>query len=93
LAADRSPALVFILRVGQALAIENGTLQIGFKYRFHKERINESKNNLVLRNMIKEVTGGDVKVSGVVADLPEPPGPPPLEVGKVLEEFGGTVVS
>jgi DNA polymerase-3 subunit gamma/tau len=92
LAADRSPAMVFILRVGQALAIENGTLQIGFKYRFHKERINESKNNLVLRNMIKEVTGGDVKVSGVVADLPEPPGPPPLEVGKVLEEFGGTVV-
>ncbi len=92
LAADRSPALVFILRIGQPMVIENGVLQIGFKYRFHKERINESKNNLVLRNLIKEATGGDVKVNGVVADLPEPPGPPPLEVNKVLEEFGGTVV-
>lgn len=91
--ADRNPALVFILRIGQPIGIENGTLQIGFKYRFHKERINESKNNLVLRNLIKEVTGGDVRVAGVVADLPEPSGPPPLEVGKVLEEFGGTVVS
>ncbi|MFA5413423.1 MAG: DNA polymerase III subunit gamma/tau [Patescibacteria group bacterium] len=91
--ADRSPALVFVLRVGQPVAVENGTLQIGFKYRFHKERINESKNNLVLRNLIKEIMGGDVRVSGIVADLPEPPGPPPLEVGKVLEEFGGTVVS
>jgi len=91
--ADRSPALVFILRIGQPIGIENGTLQIGFKYRFHKERINESKNNLILRNLIKEVTGGDVRVSGIVADLPEPPDPPPLEVGKVLEEFGGTVVS
>lgn len=92
LAADRSPALVFILRIGQPMVIENGVLQIGFKYRFHKERINESKNNLVLRNLIKEATGGDVKVNGVVADLPESPGPPPLEVNKVLEEFGGTVV-
>jgi DNA polymerase-3 subunit gamma/tau len=91
--ADRSPALVFILRIGQPVALDGGTLQIGFKYRFHKERINESKNNLVLRNLIKEVMGGDVRVSGIVADLPEPPGPPPLEVGKVLEEFGGTVVS
>ncbi len=93
LAADRSPALVFILRIGQPIEIINGTLQIGFKYRFHKERVNESKNNLILRNLIKEATGGDVKVSGIVADLPEPPGPPPLEVNKVLEEFGGTVVS
>lgn len=92
LVADRSPALVFVLRIGQPVALENGTLQIGFKYRFHKERINESKNNLVLRNLIKEVMGGNVKISGIVADLPEPSGPPPLEVGKVLEEFGGTVV-
>jgi len=90
--ADRSPALVFILRIGQPVSLDGGTLQIGFKYRFHKERINESKNNLVLRNLIKEVTGGDVRVSGIVADLPEPPGPPPIEVNKVLEEFGGTVV-
>lgn len=91
-AADRNPALVFILRIGQPMGIENGTLQIGFKYRFHKERINESKNNLILRNLIKEITGSDVRVNGVVADLPEPPGPPTVEVGKVLEEFGGTVV-
>jgi DNA polymerase-3 subunit gamma/tau len=91
--ADRNPALVFILRIGQPMAIEGGTLQIGFKYRFHKERINESKNNLILRNLIKEVMGDDVRVSGVVADLPEPSGPPSVEVGKVLEEFGGTVVS
>lgn len=91
-AADRSPSLVFILRIGQPMAIERGTLQIGFKYRFHKERINESKNNLILRNLIKEVLGGDVRVTGVVADLPEPAGPPTVEVGKVLEEFGGKVV-
>lgn len=91
-AADRSPSLVFILRIGQPITLERGTLQIGFKYRFHKERINESKNNLILRNLIKEVLGGDVRVTGVVADLPEPAGPPTVEVGKVLEEFGGTVV-
>jgi hypothetical protein len=67
-------------------------LQIGFKYRFHKERINEAKNNLILRNLIKEVVGSDVGVSGIVVDLPEPSGPPPLEVDKVLEEFGGKIV-
>lgn len=92
LAADRSASLVFILRVGQPMAVQNGTLQIGFKYRFHKERINESKNNLILRNLIKEATGGDVRVAGVVADLPEPESPPTVEVNKVLEEFGGKII-
>lgn len=90
--ADRSPSLVFILRIGQPLAVENGALQIGFKYRFHKERINEAKNNLILRSLIKEVVGSDIGVSGIVADFPEPSGPPPLEVDKVLEEFGGKIV-
>lgn len=92
LVAERSPSLVFILRVGQPIALENGVLQIGFKYRFHKERINETKNNQILRNLIREVLGSDIKINGVVADLPEPPTPPPIEVDKVLEEFGGRIV-
>jgi DNA polymerase-3 subunit gamma/tau len=91
-AADRNPSLVFILRIGQPMAINNGTLEIGFKYRFHKERINEVKNNQILRGLIREVMGSDIKVSGVVADLPEPPRPPAIEVDKVLEEFGGKIV-
>ncbi len=91
-AADRSPSLVFILRIGQPVAVENGNLQIGFKYRFHKERINEAKNNLILRGLIREVLRSQIRVSGIVADLPEPSQPPPIEVNKVLEEFGGKVV-
>jgi len=67
-------------------------LQIGFKYRFHKERINEIKNNQLLRGLIREVMGSDIGVNGVVADLPEPPKPPSVEVDKVLEEFGGKIV-
>jgi DNA polymerase-3 subunit gamma/tau len=92
LAAERNPSLVFILRIGQPVAVENGILQIGFKYRFHKERINEANNNLILRGLIREVLGGEIRVNGIVADLPEPPASPALEVNKVLEEFGGKVV-
>ena len=92
LAADRSPSLVLILRVGQPIIVENGILQIGFKYRFHKERINENKNNLLLKNLIKEAIGSDLGVTGIIADIPEPAEPPPIEVDKVLEEFGGRVV-
>ncbi len=92
LAAERNPSLVFILRVGQPVAIEADNLQIGFKYRFHKERINEAKYNSILRGLIREVIGRDIKVSGIVVDLPEPPSPPPVEINKVLEEFGGKVI-
>lgn len=91
-AADRNPSLVFILRIGQPVSLDNGVLEIGFKYRFHKERINEAKNNQLLRGLIREVMGGDVKINGIVADLPDPPKPPPVEVDKVLEEFGGKIL-
>ncbi len=91
-AGDKNPSLVFILRIGQPMGIENGILQIGFKYRFHKERINEIKNNQLLCGLIREVMGSDIRVNGVVADLPEPPKPPSVEVDKVLEEFGGKVL-
>jgi DNA polymerase-3 subunit gamma/tau len=92
LAALRSPSLVLILRVGQPIIIDNGVLQIGFKYRFHKERINENKNNLILKGLIKEAVGSDLGVTGVIADISEPEEPPPIEVDKVLEEFGGRIV-
>jgi DNA polymerase-3 subunit gamma/tau len=91
-AGDKNPSLVFILRIGQPMVVENGVLQIGFKYRFHKERINEIKNNQLLCGLIREVMGSDIGVNGVVADLPEPPKPPSVEVDKVLEEFGGKIV-
>ena len=91
-AAEKNPSLVLILRVGQPVAVEDGVLQIGFKYRFHKERINEEKNNQILRRLTKEVLGEGIGVAGVIADIPEPEETPPIEVDKVLEEFGGKVV-
>jgi len=45
-----------------------------------------------LRGLIKEILGADMGVNGIVADLPDSSSQPPVEVNKVLEEFGGRVV-
>ena len=46
----------------------------------------------ILKNLIKEAIGSDLGVTGIIADIPEPAESPPIEVDKVLEEFGGRVV-
>lgn len=84
-------SLPLVLQIGQPIGIEDSTLQIGFQYRFHKERLNEPKNRTIVEEVFKKIFGVDLKVNGVIADVTLQK---TEEIGleKILEEFGGRVV-
>ena len=91
-AREFSHSLPLVLRVGEPLALEGDTLQIGFKYRFHKERMNESKNRVVVEKIIKKFFGEEIKINSIIADVVEPSNSEEVGINKILEEFGGKVV-
>ncbi|MCL4459027.1 MAG: DNA polymerase III subunit gamma/tau [Chloroflexi bacterium] len=46
-----------LLRACRPIAVENGTLVLGFFYAFHKERIEEPKNKVIVEGVISKVLG------------------------------------
>lgn len=90
---ESNHSLLLILRVGQPMALEGNILQIGFRYRFHKERLNEPKNLAVIERVIKKIFNEEIKVSSVISDaLPSIDQQEEINLKKILDEFGGRVV-
>jgi len=94
---EANHSLIFILKISKPLAVENNILKIGFKYKLHKEKINERKTKMILEKILEEVLGEKLLVEGVVVpDLEieskgngeKASGP----VADVLKAFGGRIV-
>ncbi len=85
-------SLPLVLRVGQPIGFEDNVLQVGFKYRFHKERLNEPKNRTIVEKVIKKIFNVDLKINGVIADITLPCEVEENNLQQVLKEFGGKLV-
>jgi DNA polymerase-3 subunit gamma/tau len=94
---EANHSLIYILKVSRPLSLEKNILKLGFKYKFHKDKVSENKIKLVLENILAEVFGEKVLIEGVVVpDLEiesksgevEASGP----VADVLKAFGGRIV-
>jgi len=59
-------SLTFILRVCEPRSIENGCLRLAFKYKFHKDRINEVAISNIIKNVLNEVHGANLNIEAVI---------------------------
>jgi DNA polymerase-3 subunit gamma/tau len=59
-------SLTFILRVCEPKKVENGCLELAFKYKFHKDRINEATINSIIKNVLNEVYGLNLNIEAVI---------------------------
>jgi len=57
---DTNTSLVFILKVAEPLALNGNYLQIGFKYAFHKQRIDQSKVKASIEQALQEFFNEDI---------------------------------
>ncbi len=63
---DHNHSLSFILRACQPTDINGNQLCLSFKYKFHKERINEINIRQVVEKVLHEVYGHNITIEAVV---------------------------
>jgi hypothetical protein len=54
-----------IVRMAQPRILPENDLELQFKFAFHQKRVMESKNQQILRAILKEITGQDYKITCV----------------------------
>jgi len=73
-------SLSFILRVCKPIGISNNELTIAFKYKFHKNRVDERAIKDIIEKVLREVYGAPITISAIIdenleiADNNMPPG-------------------
>lgn len=60
---DKNHALNFILGVAEPLAVNGGTVEIGFKYRLQQEKVSEYKNREIIEAVLQEVYGSKYRIT------------------------------
>lgn len=68
---SRSKSLEAILKSGYILGAENGEMKVGFLYRFHSDRLNETSARKALEEVVAETLGVSYRVKSLVASKEE----------------------
>jgi DNA polymerase-3 subunit gamma/tau len=63
-----SRSLEGVLRDGAPIAVEGKAVVLGFSHAFHKERIEDAKNRVMVEKVLSRVTGQDCRVRCVLRD-------------------------
>lgn len=58
----KSRSLQAVLRSGQPVGSEDGTLVLGFPYPFHRERVEDQRNRAVVEEVVGQVLGQKVRI-------------------------------
>lgn len=87
--AEKNPSLPFALQQSEPVSVNTGTLAIGVRYPFHRDKVNEEKNRLILESLLTAEFGRSIRIEGVVLPKKESDG----LVDAALSVFGGTVLS
>ena len=62
----RHNTLYGVVRMAQPNFVDNKNLSLSFAFAFHQKRINETKNQQIVADIIHELTGTNVKVTCIV---------------------------
>lgn len=94
---DKNHALNFILGVGEPVAVDGNTVELGFKYRLQQEKVAEFKNREIIENVLAEVYGAPYQIrASLKEDLPLPKSneadPDEALVRAALEMFEGAIL-
>ncbi len=65
---DSNASLVFILKVAEPLELAGRVLKIGFKYEFHRQRVNQAKVKESLENVMAEFFGDKIVIEPILLD-------------------------
>lgn len=84
---ERSPSLLFVLKMANLLEAQDNTLSLSLPYDFHQKKIKDSKNNEILQNIFKEIFGETICLNCTIADKPFN-----TEINDLAADFGGQVV-
>ncbi len=83
-------SLPMILRLAEPRELTGDILKIAVQYRFHRERLNESKTRAIVEKFLREIFNQPLRIEAQVSEQALQNQPSILHT--VLQEFGGRVV-
>lgn len=97
---EKNHSLYLTLQTGRPISFVNGTVTVGFGYRFHCDRMMEQKNTVVIEEVLATVYGTPLKFRCAVDESARSKREEKNEVssvggslvGDALQAFGGSVV-
>lgn len=84
---EKSPSLLFILKMTTLISIDNNILNISLPYDFHQKKIKDVKNKEIIQSVFKEILGETLEIVCTVDEKPVN-----LELDNLAAEFGGQVI-
>ena len=82
----RHNTLYGVVRMAQPNFVDNKNLELSFTFAFHQKRINETKNQQIVSDIIHELTGKNVKVSCIVDKNAKPLREQPIVKSEVIDK-------
>lgn len=84
---EKSPSLLFVLKMATLLSINNNILNISLPYDFHQKKIKDVKNKEIIQDVFKEILGETLEIVCTVDEKPVN-----MELDNLAADFGGQVV-
>ncbi len=84
---EKSPSLLFVLKMANLIEINENILTLVLPYDFHQKKIKDNKNNELLQGIFMEVFGENLQLQCTVAEKPFN-----TEINDLAADFGGQVV-
>ena len=84
---EKSPSLLFVVKMANLLEATDNILTLSLPYDFHQKKIKDNKNNDLLQGIFMEVFGEHLQLQCSVAEKPFN-----TEINDLAADFGGQVV-
>ena len=84
---EKSPSLLFVMKMANLMEINENVLSLALPYDFHQKKVKDNKNNELLQEIFMEIFGEHLQLQCTVAEKPFN-----AEINDLAANFGGQVV-
>ncbi|HRY36438.1 MAG TPA: DNA polymerase III subunit gamma/tau [Candidatus Magasanikbacteria bacterium] len=84
---EKSPSLLFVVKMADLIEASDNILTLSLPYDFHQKKLKDSKNNEILQTIFKEIFGETLQLNCSVAEKPLN-----TEINDLAADFGGQVI-
>lgn len=84
---EKSPSLLFVMKMANLMEINENVLSLALPYDFHQKKVKDNKNNELLQEIFMEIFGEHLQLQCTVAEKPFN-----AEINDLAADFGGQVV-
>ncbi len=95
---EKNQSVLMLVKNAEILGVKGNQLDLGFKFEFHKDRLEQPVNKNILESVLKEIYGKEIQVVVIVDEkikIPfneEKPRKEKIVLEDILEDFGGRIV-